>query len=151
MKNAAGVVLGYLTMVVLVMVGLSALYLGLGADRAFRPGSYDVSLLWSGISLVVGLVAAVVGGWVCARIAGTRAAVTSLAALVLVLGILFAVPSLMTGDVALAARGGEVGNWEAMQSAVTPLWVAILTPIVGAVGIFLGGRVPPAEDEVLPL
>lgn len=150
MKNAAGVILGYLTMFAVVMVSFSVLYQVLGADGAFQEGSFAVSSTWAVSSLVLSLVAALVGGWVCAKIAGTRAAVTSLAALVLVLGVLFAIPSFGV-DPAEAARAGDVDGIQAMQNAITPLWIAILTPLIGAVGVMLGGRVGPGEDEVLRL
>lgn len=150
MKNAAGVILGYLTMVVMVMVSFSGLYRVLGAEGAFQTGSYAVSSTWGVASLVLSLVAALVGGFVCARIAGTRSAVTTLAALVLVLGVLFAIPSFGV-DPADAARLGDVDGMTAMQNAVTPMWIALLTPILGAVGVMLGGQVRPRPDEILPL
>lgn len=140
MRNVAAVVVGYLTMFVLVMVLFTGLYQILGANRAFQPESYTVSATWAVISQVLGLVAAILGGVVCARIAGDHKAVTYLAALVFALGVVFAIPSLTAGDVALAERAADVGNLEAMQNAVTPVWIAILTPIVGAIGVLIGGR-----------
>jgi len=151
MKNAAGVILGYLSMVVVVMVSFTGLYQVLGADGAFAAGSYDISTTWAVSSLVLSLVAALVGGFVCARIAGTRAAVTTLAALVLVLGLLLSIPSFTAGDPLMAARAGDVGNWEAMQNAIQPAWIAVLTPILGAIGVMMGGRTSPQPDEILPL
>ena len=41
---------------------------------------------------------------------------------------------------AVAPRTGEVGNIEAMQSARTPLVVLLLNPLIGAVGVLVGGR-----------
>ncbi len=32
----------------------------------------------------------------------------------------------------------DVSNLEAMQNAVQPLWVAILNPVLGVVGVLLG-------------
>ena len=150
MKNAAGVIVGYLAMVVIVMVSFSALYRVLGTEGSFQAGSYAVSSTWAVASLVLSLIAALVGGFVCAKIAGARTAVTTLAALVLVLGVLFAIPS-FGADPAAAARMGAVDGLQAMQNAITPVWIAILTPILGAIGVMVGGRTQPRPDEILPL
>ena len=54
LRTIGAVVLGYLAMALVVFVALSGAYLAVGADGAFRPGVYEVSALWIGISLVVG-------------------------------------------------------------------------------------------------
>lgn len=73
-------------MFAVVFFGLSAAYLGMGADRAFKPGVYDISTLWIVIWAIVSVAAALLGGAVCALIATTRTPVIVLAALVLLLG-----------------------------------------------------------------
>jgi len=139
LKAALGVVAGYVVMAVMVMITFSAAYLGLGADGAFRPGSYVPSMAWVVVSVVLGLAAALAGGLCCARIApGTRAPL-ALAGFVLGLGLLLAVPALVDSR-PLEPRGGDVGNFEAMQKARTPGWLAVLNPLVGASGVLLGRR-----------
>jgi hypothetical protein len=136
----AAVVLGYLAMALAVFAGLSVAYLGLGADRAFRAGVFDVSTLWAFTSLVVGFGAALLGGWVARRMDRTARGPRALAGLVVVLGIALALPALLGEPAALTARAGTLGPFEAMQQARTPLWLMLLNPVVGAVGVLLGGR-----------
>jgi hypothetical protein len=114
-------------------------YLAMGADRAFQPGSYEVSMLWVAISLALGFGAAVLGGWVAAAIARDARGPKVLAGFVLILGLLLALPA-MTTRVEPGQRTAEVGNMAAMQQARTPPWVALLNPIIGALGVIVGGR-----------
>jgi len=58
---------------------------------------------------------------------------------VIVLGLALAIPT-VTQREGLAPRPATVGNMEAMQQARTPPWVAFLNPLVGALGVLLGGR-----------
>jgi hypothetical protein len=137
----AAVVIGYLALALLVFASFSGAYLLMGADRAFRPGSYQVSAAWVATSILLGLAAAVVGGWVAARIAGNnRRAVTGLAGLVLVLGLLMAIPVLTQSAGTNSVRTGDVPNMRAMQAAQQPAWVALLNPVIGVIGVLLGGR-----------
>lgn len=138
LRAIAGVIVGYIVMFVVVFVAFTAAYLAMGADRAFRPDSYDVSMLWIALSVIVSLVAAIAGGMTCAAIAepGSKAP-TALAAVVLVLGLLSAVPVLLD-DSEPVARTGTVSNMDAMMQAKTPVWSAITTPILGVVGVMIG-------------
>jgi hypothetical protein len=137
------VIAGYAVMFVVVFLAFTAAYLAMGADGAFLPGSYDVSVQWIALSLVLSLLAAVAGGWVCARLAGPRRqqAGLSLCILVLLLGILSAVPILTADDTAPKVRTGDVPSMEAMMSAKTPLWIALVTPVLGVLGVVAGGRI----------
>jgi len=138
MLRAIGAVLaGYAVMFVLVFVTFSGLYLAFGADGAFEPGTYDVSTLWLASSTVLNIVAALAGGLTCALIARGGRAPVALALFVLVLGLLMAIPVLQA-PVASEPRSAEVPNMEAMMNARTPVWVALLTPVIGAVGVLAG-------------
>ncbi len=57
-----------------------------------------------------------------------------------VLGILFAVPVLTRGDVPSVVRGENVTMMEAMQNTRMPAWIALLKPVLGAVGSVIGYR-----------
>lgn len=139
LRGILGVIAGYVVMFVVVFGSFTAAYLAMGAEKAFRPGTYDVSMLWIAISIVLGLVAAIAGGLVCAAIAKGGKAPMALAILVVVLGVLMAIPTLNAPDAgAPVERTGDVGNMAAMQSARTPSWVAFLNPVIGAVGVMLG-------------
>jgi hypothetical protein len=142
LRAIGSVVLGYIVMFVLVFGLFTAAYFMLGADGAFQPGSYDVSMVWAVLSVVVGLVAAVAGGFVCARIAGTPTPPKVLAGLVLVLGLVLAVMTLMAPAPAQAPppRTADTPNLTAMQHAQPPTWAAFLNPVIGAVGVMIGAR-----------
>lgn len=132
------VVLGYAAMVCVVFAGLTVAYLAYGADRAFQPGVYDVSALWTVTSLVVGFGAALLGGWVSQVIARRANGPRALAVVVVVLGAALAVPALSTADAAIM-RTGAVGVFDAMQQARTPVWIMLLNPVIGAIGVLIGG------------
>lgn len=148
MRIAGAVILGYLAMIVVVFSGLTAAYLLLGAERAFQPGSFDVSLIWVVISVAVGFAAALLGGWTSRRIAGTVTGPRALAAVVVVLGVVLALASLTGAPADPGVRAEALGNMAAMQQARTPLWAMLLNPFLGAVGVLLGGRaLGTARDE----
>jgi hypothetical protein len=136
-----GVIAGYIAIAVAVFALFSVAYLSLGAERAFRPGVYEVSGLWLGVSLVLGLVAAVVGGLVCAGIARPRSrAPIALAVLVVVLGAAQAALVMSTEDARPLERAADVGNLQAMSNARTPPVALLVNPVIGAVGVLIGAR-----------
>ncbi|UCG76971.1 MAG: hypothetical protein JSV95_06735 [Gemmatimonadota bacterium] len=137
MRAVVGVVLGYLMMIAFVFLTFSLAYRVLGADRAFQPGAYDVTGLWIGVSFLLAIAAAILGGYVCESIARTDGPAKILALVVLLLGFAFAVPVLTTDSPSLP-REGAVSNTEAMQNARQPAWVAVLNPLFGAVGVLIG-------------
>ena len=137
LRSILAVIAGYFVMFVIIFVTFSMAYLSMGADRAFREGSYEVSWFWIVISILLGTFAALAGGMVCRLIALSMTPVYVLAGLVLVLGILTAIPA-FTADPP-EARTAEVGNLDAMAEARTPPMVALLNPLIGAVGAIVGG------------
>ena len=140
-RSIAGVLLGYLVMALAVFTSLSLAFMGLGSDRAFRPGVYDVSALWVVISFIVGFGAALLGGWVAHRIARSTSGPLMLAVLVAALGVAMAVLTLIGEGADPGLRTGGVGTFEAMSYAQTPIWIMFVNPLVGAVGVLLGGGV----------
>ena len=141
-KIVGGVVLGYITMFVAVFLLFSAGYLLLGADGSYEAGSWDVSFAWVILSIVIGLAAAVAGGFVCASISDNPKATQGLVGLVVVLGLLMALPAVMGGssEVATTIRPDTAGLFDAMMNARQPSWLALLNPLLGAVGIIVGAR-----------
>jgi hypothetical protein len=134
------VVVGYFVMFLAIFLAFSALYLLLGQELSFQPGRYEPSTLWTVVSFVLGVAAAVFGGYVCAWIARSATPPKVLAGIVLVIGLLSAVPVLMTASTPAETRTGEVGNLDAMMKAKQPAWVAVANPFVGFVGVLLGAR-----------
>lgn len=140
-RKVIGVIVGYIVMALFVFLTFTGAYLGLGAEQAFKPGNYNVSLRWIVISVVLGLIAAIIGGYVCALIAKSSRAAQVLAGIVLVLGLLVAIPALTANDPRPNVRPREVPNMQAMQNARSPKWVALLNPIIGAVGVLVGAGI----------
>ncbi len=137
-RTIAGVALGYIAMALLVFLLFSAAYLAMGTDNAFLPGSYQISFLWLAVSIVLSFIAALAGGYVAASAShGTRAPLV-LACVVLILGIIFAIPALGQPDP--GPRAGDVGNIAAMMNARQPAWLLLLNPVIGAFGILVGSR-----------
>lgn len=139
-RAISSVVVGYVTMFATIFLAFSGLYLLLGQDLSFRPGSYEPSVLWTLVNFALGVGAAVLGGYVCAWIARTATPPKVLAGVVLVIGLLSAVPVLMAAATPAEARTGEVGNLDAMMKAKQPAWVAVANPFVGLAGVLLGAR-----------
>ena len=138
-RTIAGVLLGYVVMALTVFAGLSLAYVAVGTDGAFRPGLYDVSTLWVVLSLVVGFGAALLGGLVARRIARSMSGPLVLAVVVAVLGATMAVLTLVGEGAEPGLRTGSVGTFEAMSYARTPFWIMLVNPLIGAVGVLLGG------------
>lgn len=138
LRGGLGVVVGYGAMVVLIFGIFMGVYLALGTDGAFKEGSFEPSMVWTVMSLVVGLVVALVGGWLCTKIAPSQGALTALIILIVVFGGVQVVVTAMAPDP--GPRGADLDGMEAMMQAVTPLWSAVANVVVGVVGAWLGGR-----------
>jgi hypothetical protein len=141
LRSILAVIISYVLMFALVFLAFTGVYFVLGADGAFKPGGFEASTKWLVIALAVNFIVAVIGGLICAAIAKGGKAPLALAAVVFVLGLLLAIPSLM----AQKARGnevrvGEVPMTEAMQKAKEPTWFPFTFPFVGAFGVLIGGR-----------
>ena len=139
-KRLAGIVAGYVTMMVMVCGLMTLGWVAVGAEGAFEPGVFVTTPLWHAISIAVAVVAAVVGGRIARRLGGDRETVVGLAILVFVLGVAFAIP-VVTADPALAMtpRPDGLAMMDAVNQAQQPAWVAIANPIIGALGAILGG------------
>ena len=148
LRAILSVIAGYVTLFVVVVATFSVAFLALGTERAFAPGSWDPSVPWLVVSFALGLLAAVVGGWVCATIARAPKPPMALAVLVVVLGLMGAVSVLMSPDEGgPAVREGDVSNLESMKNARQPAWVAFLNPFVGVAGVLLGARLARREPS----
>jgi hypothetical protein len=141
LRAIIAVIVSYLLMFVLMFVSFTGLYLFLGADSAFKPGTFDASNRWIALSCVVTLLVSTIAGWVCVAIARTRKASTGLAVAIFVLGLFLAIPSLMARNAnPNLVRTGYVTNMEAMQRAREPIWAPLLFPFIGVAGALLGGK-----------
>ena len=137
LRNILAAIVGYIAMAAALFALFSLLWLTLGPSRAFQPGSWEVSGGWALGSIVLGLVAAYIGGRVCARVARDARAATILIAIVIVLGV---VAALMPMEMAAGPRPDDVSMMEATAGARQPAWFNWLNPLVGAVGVWFGTR-----------
>lgn len=140
-RSILAVVLGYVVMFAFVFLTFSGAYLAMGADGAFQPGTYEASTQWLVVSFVLGFIGAMAGGCTAVWIARRMKAAHALAVVVLVLGFALAGAMAMAPtDTRPTMRTGDVPNLEAMQNARQPMWVALLNPLVGAIGVLIGAR-----------
>ncbi len=130
-------------MTALVSTQYFALWWIMGAEGSFRPGSWEVSGVWSAASVVVGIVAALVGGAVCARVSADRRGVWMLVPLVVVFGVVAAATQELPAGA--GTRPEDVPMFEAMSQARMPGWVPWLDPLIGALGALLGARAVKGE------
>lgn len=134
----AGALLGYVVLALLLFAVFNGAYLIMGAERAFRPGSYQVSGLWIGLGALFTFAASLVGGYVAAAVSRGTVAPLVLACAILVLGVIFAIPALGQPDP--GPRTGDVGNFAAMQYARQPAWTLFFNPVIAAIGVLVGSR-----------
>ena len=146
-RGIVGVIVGYVVMALIVFLTFSVVYLAMGSNRAFNPGSFDPSLLWIVISFFLGFVGALVGGYTCETIAKSKRAAQVLAGLVLVIGIIIAISVLTSSDPRINVRTGDVSSLEAMARVRTPGWVALMNPLIGAVGVMVGAGIRQARES----
>ena len=141
-RKIIGVIVGYVLMFILNLIAFIALYAVLGPDQSFEPGRYLASNKWIGITFVILLITGLIAGVVCATIGGSRRASLALAIVVVVLGLLLAVPAMMKAQVnSKMVRTGDVPSMQAAQLAYWPVWCPFTFPFVSAVGALIGGRV----------
>jgi hypothetical protein len=139
-RSIIGVIVGYIAMFVLTFLAFTAEYMLLGADHAFKPRTFVASNRWLAIAFAINFMVAVIGGFICAAIARGGKAPLVLAIVVFVLGLLFAIPSLMVPHTGAVRATSDIPMFEAMQKAEEPRWVPFTFPIVGVVGVLIGGK-----------
>ena len=144
LKAFGGIVAGYIAMVIVIAVVSIGAFLALGVERAFQPDSYEISPLWTAFLIVISFGSAILGGYVCASISKSLKACQALAAIVVVLGFLLCLPAIQRSE-GPNVRAGEVSSLEAMRLEVAPIWMHVLNPILGAVGVLLGARMKKAR------
>lgn len=137
LRNILAAIAGYVVMAAVLFVLFSLLWVTMGPSRAFEPGSWEVSGGWVLGQVVLGLVAAYIGGRVCAKVAHDAGGATILIGLVIVLGV---VNALMQGEMAAGPRPDDLSMMEATAGARQPTWFAWLNPVIGTVGVWFGSK-----------
>ena len=144
-RMIVGVIVGYVAIFVLVSVVFTVGFVVLGAGHAFKPGSFEASNLWIATGLVMNLIVAIIGGVIAVAIAGRGKAAKVLAIVVFVLGLLLSIPTLMVPRTGTVRTTDDVPMFEAMSKAEEPRWVPFTLPIVGVIGVLIGGRLKQAD------
>ena len=139
LKSIIAVVVGFIAMALFSFVAWCCVYLVLGADRAFEPESFDVSTLWMVVMVVLSLIGGVLGGFICAAISKSMGVCKVFAGIALALGLLSAIVTIMK-ERPETPRSGDVSVFQAPNVAQTPLWLCLLNPVLGAVGVLVGAR-----------
>ena len=121
--------------VTLLTVGLA---LAVGTEGVFEPGTFHVKPAVTIAAVPIGFVNAILGGFVCSRIARTRTPVIVLVCLVIVLGLGEAVVRMQKPDP--GPRAADLSFAEATFRANPPTWLSFVHPLVGVLGILLGAR-----------
>ena len=140
---------GYVTIAVAVFASLSVAYSLLGPEFSFDGASNLVTLKWTLVSLLSGLLSALAGGWVTGRVGKSSEAFLILVLIVLVVGVAFAAFA-MTSPVEMVEEvdHSEWSPLEACWRELQPTWFYFLLPLVGALGVLWGGRRGYPESEV---
>jgi hypothetical protein len=136
-RQILGAVVGYILYFFCVFLFFTGFSLGLGPDRLFLPGNYDPSMTWIAGAFVIGVVAAVIGGYVAALV-GKSGAVKIMAGLVVLIGAIVFV-QLLRANRAVEPRTVDLPITEAMFKAREPLWVAAVNPFLLSIAVFAGG------------
>ena len=128
----AGVVIG----------SFAAAWMVFGQDSAYKEGLWEISTTWMIMMFVAGLIAAMIGGAVCAAIAakGSKAAMV-LAGLVLVLGFVDAGFKLAAPrEDRPTVREDNVTMFEPTANSQEPTVMLLGNPGIGLVGVLIGAR-----------
>lgn len=136
LRLIAGVIVGWIVMVAVVMASFGITMAVLGLDGIIQPNSWWTSNTFNIIVLVGGLVAAIVGGMTCKAIARDSKATFALIAIVLIMG---------TGSVVINTKNPdppariESVTMEGIQKhGKEPHWFAIFKIVLAAAGLLIG-------------
>lgn len=118
-RSILAILAGYLTMLVGVSGALALAAVVVLGELPTEPKPFDGPAYFLWIELVISLLAAIAGGYVCAFVARTRERthVLVLAGVMVVLGAI----TVLTDE------------------GLKPLWSSLAVPVVGLVGVWIGG------------
>jgi hypothetical protein len=140
-RSIIAVIASYIAMFVLNILAFVGLFMIVGTNQAFKPHKFLASNRWIAITSVLIFITAIIAGLLCAVIAKGGKAPLALAGVVLVLGLLLAIPSVMKANAhADMVRLGPVDWKEAMNNAYWPAWAPLAFPFISALGVIIGGK-----------
>lgn len=140
-RSIIAVIVSYIVMFVLNVLAFLGLYAAVGSSQAFKPRSYLASNRWVLMTFAILVISGVIAGLICAVIARGGRASAALALVIVVIGLLLAIPSVMKArSNAGMVRPAEVPQMEALNYAYWPVWAPFVFPFVSAVGAVIGGK-----------
>lgn len=140
LRSIVAVIVSYVVMIVFFMAVFTGCFLALGVERVFQTDSYEVSTLWIGLTIILSVLGAMIGGYLCAAISKSKRTCQVFAFIVFLGGLLACIPAMKRNPDAPNVRAGEISNFEALQLEVSPMWVHLVTPALSAAGVLLGAR-----------
>jgi predicted MFS family arabinose efflux permease len=138
LRSILGVIVGYAVISLFFFATFTGLYFALGVERIFQSDSYEVSTLWLVLSGAISLCGSILGGYVCATISRNKRTCEWFAGIVLIVLVIFCIPKLR--DPNPHVRAGDVSYMDSMRLTQMPIWMHVLNPVLGAVGVLLGAR-----------
>ena len=140
LKSILAIIVSYVAMFILFMVVVTGLFFLLGVERIFQPDSYEISTLWIGLTLAVGLLATMFSGYLCAAISKSWRACQVFALIVFLLALIQCFSEMRRNQDSPNVRAGEVGYVDAFKLGVAPLWLHFVNPIISGAGVLIGAR-----------
>lgn len=142
LRSIAAVIVCYIIMFVFIFVAFASLVFSLGIDGLLKPGSFQGGLLITIAAPSITIIAGLIGGWLCAKIAGGGGRgskpVIALAVVTLVVGAVSAAVTLQKPYPA-DPRPADMTLEQFMAVGREPTWVAVSNPIIGAIAVLIGG------------
>ncbi len=140
-RIAVGVITGYLVTAIFVIVTFSLAWVILGSSFVFVPGTTSVTAGWLALTFALSFAGAVLGGFVASTLGRhpRNRSVHVLAGILLVVGLATAVLHLASPPPRLIKPPAGLTAFEAAGYATQPPWFDFVIPIVGALGVILGG------------
>lgn len=138
MRSIAGIIVGYAVLFAFIFVAFIGAYSLLGVEVIFQRESYLVTPIWMMTSAVLTVIGAMLAGSVCAMISKSKGTCELLATVVLVTLLVFCVPKIR--DPRPKPRLGNVPATEAMRLTQMPIWMHVLNPILGGLGVIMGSK-----------
>lgn len=138
LRNLGAAVLGWAVMAAVSFVLPMGMWVVLGPEGSFRADGWDTSAVWNAGWIVVAVLGAAAGGFVCSRVAADRRGLWVLIAVMVVGGTLTALFYVPAGE---GMRPADVGMFDAMASARSPAWMGWTNLPLAALGAFFGGRI----------
>ena len=141
LKSILAIIVSYIAMFVIFMAIFTGLYFALGVERVFQTDSYEVSMLWIVLTLVIGFLVSMFAGYLCAAISKSWRVCQVFALIVFLLALIQCFSALKRNNPdAPNTRAGEVGMLEAMSLAVSPFWLHVVNPLLCGAGVLIGAR-----------